>query len=128
MSTQLENVFKSRWGYHSCSYEDFLKLKRLKKLYWEAVYAAARYERWIRKDPDNRRGPEPKKPCPVWTEQVWMDSKKRGFHQTSLLRDKGVLDAFEEARMPKSSPEEVQPINMLPFESMLEKAEKWYAE
>jgi hypothetical protein len=44
------------------------------------------------------------------------------------LADKGVLDAFEEARTPRATAEEVQPINMQYFEKLLEQAEKWYAE
>ena len=55
METMLESkVFQSRWGYHACDYETFIKLKRLNYLYFKALKMRARWERWDRKEPQNR--------------------------------------------------------------------------
>jgi hypothetical protein len=45
---------KSRWGYHPCDYETFMRLKKLHKWVWEQRYAYARWRRWSRKEPQNR--------------------------------------------------------------------------
>jgi len=45
---------RSRWGFHPCSHATFLKLKALKKAYWEAVRGLARWIRWNRKLPANQ--------------------------------------------------------------------------
>jgi len=52
-------TYESRWGHHPASYRTFLLLKKLHRLYWEAVYNRARYKRWANKLPQNRVGPEP---------------------------------------------------------------------
>lgn len=48
------DIAKSRWGYHPCHYEHYLKLKFLHRKYWQAIYKMAEYERWVRKAPQNR--------------------------------------------------------------------------
>ncbi len=50
---------QSRWGWHVCSKDVFLKLKELKRSYWESVYAVARWKRWVAKMQSNRHGQEP---------------------------------------------------------------------
>ncbi|MGE3806079.1 MAG: hypothetical protein AB7K24_15520 [Gemmataceae bacterium] len=47
-------VFRSRWGYHPCSYETFLLLKELNREYERAVRQVAAWRRWHRKAPRNR--------------------------------------------------------------------------
>jgi len=55
METMLESkVFKSRWGHHPCDYKTFLELKKLNYLYFKALKMRARWERWDRKEPQNR--------------------------------------------------------------------------
>ncbi len=48
-------TFKSRWGYHPCSHEFYLKLKRLNLLARKCLAQAAIWERWNRKEPQNQR-------------------------------------------------------------------------
>lgn len=48
------NLAQSRWGFHPCHYEHYLKLKFLYKKLWKAVYQLAEFERWVRKEPQNR--------------------------------------------------------------------------
>lgn len=45
---------KSKWGFHPCNKEQFLKLKELNKLAFKAICQAAAWHRWNRKDPCNR--------------------------------------------------------------------------
>jgi hypothetical protein len=47
-------VHQSRWGWHPCSYEEYLRLKLLHKHYWIAKRCLAEWERWNRKLPHNR--------------------------------------------------------------------------
>ena len=46
--------FKSKRGYHPCDYTTFQKLKAIKKWYYEWLHASAAWERWDRKEPQNR--------------------------------------------------------------------------
>lgn len=55
-------IFKSRWGYHPVDYEEFLFLKKAHWLLFCAYRDVNRYKRWSNKDPQNRKGPEPRVP------------------------------------------------------------------
>jgi hypothetical protein len=54
MSTITVQYHQSRWGFHTCSYEDFKKIKLLYKHYWMAKKAKAAYHRYYNKLPHNR--------------------------------------------------------------------------
>ena len=96
-------VFKSRFGFHPCDYTTYLKLKNIKKWYYEWLRAAASWERWHRKEPQNRVirrkipgkpgvscgyeivGPQPEPVvCPFFGKGTWF------------------LADFENARMPRT--------------------------
>lgn len=47
-------VYKGRYGYYPCSYETFLKIKRLNYLFLQVLIRDAKWERWSRKAPHNR--------------------------------------------------------------------------
>ena len=49
-----QETHESRWGFHSCSYETYQKLRKLN--YWSFLTkkAQARHDRWYRKEPQNR--------------------------------------------------------------------------
>jgi len=49
-----KQVFETKWGFVAYSYGDYKKLKELNKVFWRARVAAARWNRWNRKDPKNR--------------------------------------------------------------------------
>jgi hypothetical protein len=51
--TQTE-THQSRWGYHPCSYEDFMLLRALYRRFVEARRNYHRWVRWDRKQPQNR--------------------------------------------------------------------------
>lgn len=50
----MSEVFKSRFGYHSCSKETDKKLRFLNGAYQKALSSAAAWNRWDRKAPHNR--------------------------------------------------------------------------
>jgi len=53
MTTEQGN-YETRWGHVAYSYENYLKLKRLHKIWFRALRAGARWKRWVRKAPHNR--------------------------------------------------------------------------
>ena len=103
------NRFQSRWGFHPCDYELFLKLKHLHKWYLQTVYDFHRWHRWWRKQEQNRIGPEPKY-CSVFVEdKVWLKPVK--FHGENGFKvypktviDHGVVELCQSARIPQPEP------------------------
>src|SRR4051812_16021137 len=49
-----KTMFKSRWGFHPCDYSTYRKLKFLFNVFQKAVRMAHVWQRWKRKDPQNR--------------------------------------------------------------------------
>jgi hypothetical protein len=45
---------RSKWGWHPVSYEDFQILRDLHKRYWKTLRQAYAWQRWARKEPQNR--------------------------------------------------------------------------
>ena len=82
---------KSRFGFHTCSYDVYLKLKQLNKYYQDSQRLASKWFRWIRKSPHNRKGEEPKinpvfcKFAPSGT--VKWDSNRSVSGKTYYVRD-----------------------------------------
>lgn len=107
------NAVKGRWGWYPCDYQTYLKLKEIKKRYWESVYADARYKRWERKLPKNRKGAEPPKPCPIVGIREWgWRTDVNGNKSWGLVpskRDQHLLDWFELARKPQANEADVKP-------------------
>ncbi len=54
--------FKSRWGFHPCSYADYLLFKEFHKLALRDLRRTLRWRRWHAKQPQNRKWGEPAKP------------------------------------------------------------------
>ncbi len=102
-------VFQSRWGYHPCDHGLFLKLKYLRKCYWQTIYDFHRWHRWWRKEEQNRVGAAPKY-CPVFVEnKTWYKEVLRHGQPAVKLYprtvvDNGVLELYETARRPQPDP------------------------
>lgn len=102
-------ALKSRWGFHPCNYELFLKLKRLHKWYWQTVYDFHRWHRWWRRQPQNRTGPEPlycrefvdNRP---WRKPVCHHGQEGFKLYPKTVVDHGVLALYQSARMPQADP------------------------
>ncbi len=101
--------FKSRWGFHPCSLEQFLQLQRLHRWYWKTVYDFHRWHRWWRKEEQNRVGPEPKF-CPhlvedrVWFKPVEVRGEPGFKVYPKTVVDHGVLALYRQARTPLHDP------------------------
>ena len=102
-------TFRSRWGFHPCDYELFMKLKRLHKWHWQTVFDFHRWHRWWRKKEEHRRGPEPKF-CPLFVEdRPWYKRVQTrgssGFKvYPKTVVDRGIVDLFRQARVPQPEP------------------------
>ncbi len=105
------NPLRSRWGFHPCDYDLYLKLRRLHKWYWQTVYDFHRWHRWRRKEEQNRRGPEPRH-CPVFVADVFWRKPMRthgadGFKlYPKTILDHGVVALYHAARTPRPEPVE----------------------
>ncbi len=104
-------IHKSRFGFHPCNYQLFLKLKYLHKQYWIALRQYHRWHRWFLKEPQNKSGDEPKF-CSAFVEnRIWRKPVSiRGvdgykwFPQTVVDHD--VIEMFRSARIPAVAPVE----------------------
>lgn len=115
MSTN--NSYKSKWGFHPVSRETFLKIRELKKFYFITLHRLGTWVRWDRKTV-NQHGPEPIY-CPMFVEDKMEWRKhvnKEGFTEYRTYPktrvDHGILEAYESARMPKATAEEVVPLKI----------------
>ena len=105
-------ICQGKWGYYPASRETFLKLKELHKWYYETLRNLGTWVRWTRKT-KHRSGPEPKH-CHTFVVDKWEMRKyinKEGFTgyrwYPKTRFDCGVCEAYQTARMPKKTAEEV---------------------
>ena len=131
-----KQVFQSKWGFHPVSYETSKKLRFINKVFSKAQHVAGAWERWERKEPQNRviytylKGENNKKikkvlcdeqgQPKIWEEPNvfnWFYEKiqtERNRYYTnrgrcqSLNLGELILEASRIARTPASSPEAVQ--------------------
>ena len=131
--SQTFNHHRSRFGFHPCSYELFLKLRYVHRHYWITVRDFHRWYRWIRKEPQNRIGSEPAY-CPVFVEnRTWIKSVvTHGVDGYKILPktlvDHGIVDLYHTARMP--SPEPVPELSsdvIEQIENLYDKLNEWFA-
>lgn len=132
--------YESRFGFHPCDYDTFIKLKKLKKYYFQALYRHAEWQRWDRKAPQNqviRRYKKNDKGQRIGYEIVGEKLQPKLYPVFGELRfvgkgnhalnDMGVLSAFDSARRPCSSSELVTPLNITieQIDNMLSHLEKF---
>ena len=123
-------TFESRWGHHPVSYLDFLLLRHLHRLYWKYLYEAYRWQRVERKL--SFEGPNPNQLHPAFFEDKnsvfytdGKDGSTRGHYLwfTPILGHQvinqywhppkvNIVRDFNLARTPKSSPFEVEGVDM----------------
>lgn len=151
-----KQVFQSKWGYHPVSYETSKKLRFINKVFSKAKHVAGAWERWERKEPQNRviytyiKGPNDKKTKKVlcddqgnpvlWKEPNvfnWFFEKKpterhkyytsKGWCRSGGLGE-AILEASRIARMPANSPEAVQSLKFSEKEidEIYEAAKAWF--
>lgn len=133
-------IVRSRWGWHPCSYETFVLLKRLHVAYLEALRQYAAWQRWNRKAPHNRLlrrriraddghkigveviGPMPEPPLSPHFTTKRQALTHRGYDGLPLKKprtvevvvfdDLGIAEAYAMARRPSSSAESVKRLPM----------------
>jgi len=94
--------------YWITDYETFVKLKKIHKWYHQNLHDIARWKRWKLKTV-NQKGEAPKY-CPHflnlpgWSRQHWSDY----FFWQKCLDDKGMIAAFQTARMPFENKEDAE--------------------
>jgi hypothetical protein len=98
-------VYRGRWGWYPCLFELFAQLKELNKRLTEARRRKAAHDRWSRKLPHNRRGPEPALPD-AFCQRLTLPSGRTEL----VLVHAEVETAYRTARHPTASEEEVQPL------------------
>jgi hypothetical protein len=109
MNSSNSNPFQSRWGFHPCDYNLFLKLKYLHKRYWQTIYDFHRWHRWWRKQEHNRVVPEPAY-CRIFSEEaIWFKPVKvhgvDGFRiYPKTILDHGIVNLYQAARRPQAAP------------------------
>lgn len=108
------STHQSKWGFHPCDRVIFKKLKELNKLSYEWEAKDRAYERWARKQPQNRvirqklrnslgqpigykvLGPAPKPERLIWAAKVGIDQ---------------VRADYKNARTPRATEPDVVPID-----------------
>ena len=102
-------VYRSRWGYHPCNHELFLKLKQLHNWYWQTLYDFHRWHRWFRRLEPNRVGPEPRY-CPgfvkdsTWYKPVQLGGEPGCKVYPRTVVDHDVVELYRSARLPQAEP------------------------
>ena len=138
MAVKNTQVFQSRWGYHPCDRGLFLKLKEIMKYHWQARRMLAEWERWYRKEPQNRVirkwikddngrkcgyevvGPKPEpKTCPLF-------KYKDRWGQVSFGGEAFLAD-YQNARNPKAQ-EDVKPLThtIAQIDQLLAQCREWF--
>ena len=120
---------QGKWGFYPCSYEDFLKLKELNRHWQKAIRRAGSWKRWTRKEPQNRccrkRTRNDKGQQIGWTKGDSIPEPKliSAFHEPRenkyswedvnvTKKTVDILAEYRKARYPRSSPENVAPLQI----------------
>ncbi len=151
-----QGTYKTRWGHVAYSYKDYLKLKKLHKIWFKALRDAARWKRWVRKFSHNRvlrrtlrdaegrkigreivgSAPEPRT-CNLFSRKL-VDADRKpivdehneyGWFLGWIETDKTVAVEYRKAKHPKADAAEVGKAGLTGSEidTMLAAAEEWLA-
>lgn len=117
--TTTENTVQGKYGFYTCDYETYQKLRKLYGFYIKSRTMDKAHDRWARKEPQNRV-----------LKQVLRDDKNRRIGYRVVLDESGkpiyrpepplfnvpinhlVESDYRNARKPKATPEEVKPLQM----------------
>jgi hypothetical protein len=125
-------AYKSKWGFHPCNREQFLKLKELNKLAFKAICQAAAWQRWNRKKPINRvmrpkirnseghvvgyQAPIPLAEPPVSSMFYYIDTVGSPKCMAKIVKAKPflkqVMEDYRNARHPVAEESLVKPLNL----------------
>ena len=109
-------TFQSRFGHHPCDRETYFALKRLRHLWLRTLYRKAAWDRWDRKEPQNRfirkKLRNSKKQC-VGYEPTTIPIKEPKVPDFCVDANMWINSLYFEAKQPKSTPEEVKPLKAM---------------
>jgi hypothetical protein len=127
MTTTATSVFKSRWGFHPCSWEHSKKLRRLNFLGFKALSRLAALERWERKDPQNRVI-RPKKGIPNRRKTSLGPIPKPILAPVDQNTFYYIMEDSQNARIPRATEAEVKPLYFpeAKIDEFLAQMEAWY--
>lgn len=100
---------RSRWGWHACSHDVYLKLKKIKKAYFDALRQSANFRRWARKTVRQSESAPEVNPAFLVKQRWEKKIQGRDAHGQSIIGmrwnpapvDPGCfLDLFDKARKP----------------------------
>jgi hypothetical protein len=114
MSTVLNQVHQGKWGFHPCSKEEYLELKAIFKKLLTSFRSSAKHWRWFRKLPQHRYEKEP--------ENGYWDIHSVQEFLTMRKDFTLILELYRNARYPKKTAEEVQPMNYPSWFDQMKKA------
>tara|TARA_Y100000034_G_scaffold100014_1_gene123135 strand:- start:6750 stop:7337 length:588 start_codon:yes stop_codon:yes gene_type:complete len=124
-----DETHESRWGHHPCDYDTYLKLKELHRYWWKAVQREYEWERWNRKDPQNRvirhkvrdcdgnvtgYNVEPR-PEPVRSDLFYKTLKVKtwnGEREVRSLEYAEIVTDYRKARTPVADPNQVPKLSL----------------
>lgn len=114
--SEINIVHESKWGFHACDRDTAAKLRFLNRCYAKALKWRGTWERWVRKQEENRKGPEPRQvPVYEWTHR-WPWQFKPPLTSTDPIRISGfgedVREAARIARTVYKTKEEVPVIRL----------------
>lgn len=134
-------VFQSRWGFHTCSYETYRKLRRLNFLGLKARHVAANWRRWYDKSTVNQRVYVGNMPPYIGTPKRKTPKNYRQYKPMvepvlaplSLSIIDTILECSRIARMPLATQEEVEqllkvspPLSDSQLDAWLVSMEAWF--
>jgi hypothetical protein len=124
-------MHRSRWGWHPCDYETCRLLKRVHAYCLQARRGFAEWQRWRRKQPQNRVIREPVRDeqgskvatrvvgpwpepvlCPVFCTKAPRVAHAGPIGDGVLFCDHGIPEAYRAARTPLAGPEKVRSLSV----------------
>jgi hypothetical protein len=126
-------VHEGRWGFYPCDKETYFKLKELHKFYMKAVQLEYQWQRWDRKDPDNRvikrhvRNAKGQKIGSMVVGPMPEPKRFSPFYKDGFLEHAEIMVDYQNAKKPKSKKEDVKPLLLSKDQIglLLAKAKDW---
>lgn len=121
---ETHTITKSKWGYHPCTKEHYLKLKRLRHLHYQNIRATAKWKRWDAKLPHNRI--LWKRDGRIWVKAGMMPEPSIMSVPRNLYNN--IYCDYIAAKYPSESTPKSLVLSVAEVDKLLAEAEKWWAE
>ena len=114
IAQSVQSAVQGKWGWYPCSRDAYLKLKKLNAAYIEAIRQSRRWDRWNRKEPQNRilrRWLRNEKRQRIGFEIIGPAPEPQVNHKAIGLYSMDIQMNYARARYPQSI-ENVQPLTI----------------